>query len=486
MTDWSSVEFVGSASKYKKTQDFLPIFGDLLVVWDFFACAAVGESTLALYAQLSTGPTLDISASGPFCRDVLFGSLIAALVLREPAHSLNQRLRSLQHFIWCAEQKCLLAFTVLITVGFATRAADNLARLWLVSWFGVFALAVATTRLVCGRYLNRLHGRGDLRESVAIVGASRGARDRLAARIRGEADVVGMYCAHPHVGPSSGRLVHRDSLDDLLELGRRGQVDSVILALERDDQADVGPIIKQLKALPIQVAVCPDNGWSSPSAPKMRILGGLPMTVVADRPIKHWNLLIKTAFDRLGAFALLVLLAPLLLGIAVIVWTTSDGPVIFRQRRQGWCGRDFTVFKFRTMRSETGSCTRHYQTQRNDERCTSAGRFLRQCSLDELPQLWNVLRGDMSLVGPRPHAGSLHDVERAGDEVVAEYAQRHRVKPGITGWAQVHGARGATTTLDQLRHRVEYDLFYIENWSIWLDLRILLRTPFCLSGENAF
>ena len=485
MVDWSSVEFAGMASKSRKAQDFLPIFGDLLVVWDFISCAVVGEGTLALYAQYSSGQTLDVSTSGPFCHDILFGSLIAALILRDHGRSLNYRLRSLRQLVLSAEQRCVLAFSVLIMVGYATRAADDLARLWLLSWFGLFGLAVALTRLACGLYLNRLHGRGDLRESVAIVGASRGVRDRLAARIRGEADVVGTYCADPNPRQPAGSLARRDGLADLLELGRCGRVDSVILALERGHEGDIRPIIDQLKAFPIQVAVCPDDGWSSTATPQMRILGGLPMAVVADRPIKQWNLLIKTAFDRLGALTLLIVLAPLLLGITVAVWTTSDGPVIFRQKRQGWCGRDFTVFKFRTMRNDSAAGSQ-YQTRRNDARCTSVGRILRQCSLDELPQLWNVLRGDMSLVGPRPHAGSLHDIDRAGNEVVADYAQRHRVKPGITGWAQVHGARGATATLHQLRSRVEYDLFYIENWSIWLDLRILLRTPFCLSGENAF
>ncbi len=485
MTDWSSVEFAGTASKSKKAQDFLPIFGDLLAVWDFLACAMAGEGTLALYARYSPGQMLDVSSSGPFCHDILFGSLITSLILRGRAGALNQRLYSVWQIVKIAEQRCVLAFAVLMTVGFATRAADDLARFWLVSWFGVFALGVALTRLASGSYLHRLHGRGDFRESIAIVGASRGVRDRLAARVSGEADVVGLYDTPSGPGEPSDAPGGGDALADLLELGRCGRVDSVILALDSEGQADFGPIIEQLKALPIQVAVCPEDEWSGTATPHMRILGGLPMAVVADRPIKQWNLLIKTAFDRLGALILLVLLAPLFVGIAIAVWTTSDGPVIFRQKRQGWCGRDFTVFKFRTMRS-TAACGRQYQTQRNDARCTSVGRILRQSSLDELPQLFNVLRGDMSLVGPRPHAGSLHDIDRAGHEIVSEYAQRHRVKPGITGWAQVNGARGATATLDQMRHRVEYDLFYIENWSIWLDLRILLRTPFCLSGDNAF
>jgi lipopolysaccharide/colanic/teichoic acid biosynthesis glycosyltransferase len=126
------------------------------------------------------------------------------------------------------------------------------------------------------------------------------------------------------------------------------------------------------------------------------------------------------------------------------------------------------------------------QTSRRDVRCTWVGSFLRRTSLDELPQLFNVLRGEMSLVGPRPHAIHLHEIERFGQEIVANYAQRHRVKPGLTGWAQIHGARGAVTTPDQMRQRVQYDLHYIEHWSIWLDLKILLLTPLRLIGENAY
>ena len=283
MADWSSVEFAGTASKSWKAQDFLSIAGDLLVVWDFIACAVAGEGALALYARCSSAQTLDVSVSGPFRHDILFGSLITALILRDHARSLNQRLHSLWHSVLSAEQRCVLAFSVLITVGYATRASDDLARLWLLSWFGLFALAVATTRLACGLYLDRLHGRGDLRESVAIVGANRTVRDRLAARIGAEADVVGTYCASPHPARPSGSPARRGNLTDLLELGRCGRVDSIILAVEHGREADIGPIIDQLKALPVQVAVCPDESWSSTAVPQMRILGGLPMAVVADR-----------------------------------------------------------------------------------------------------------------------------------------------------------------------------------------------------------
>ncbi len=457
----------------------MPFLADLLTCWDFLACAIAGEAALAFYAHYVLPAPLDYSSSGPFWRDILFGSLIAALMLRSSVDNLNPRLNSVVRLVLIAERKCLMAFAVLILVGLATRATNDLARLWLVSWLAMFAVIVGATRLAAGHYLRRLDRTGSLREAVAVVGTAT-ARSRMAARIADEVDVVGLYGTDP--GPAD--LDHTDELDQLLDLGRDGGVDSVILTLEKDRFGDAARIIERLKALPLQVAVWQDDGWAGEAAPRVRMLGGLPMSVVADRPIKHWDLLAKTVMDKAGALLLLVLLAPLLLAISLAIAATSPGPVIFRQVRRGWCGRDFVIFKFRTMRTDRGLPGR--QTTRDDPRCTRLGAQLRKYSLDELPQLWNVLRGDMSLVGPRPHAEALHDMDAAGREVVAEYAQRHRVKPGLTGWAQVNGARGATDTSAQLRRRVDFDLFYIENWSLGLDLRILLRTPLRMAGENAF
>ncbi len=465
MTDWSDVEFAAPPSASRKARDFLPTLTDALTCWDFLACALAGQAALSLYARYALGASLDVSASGPFWRDILFGSLIAALMLRAKAADLHPRLNSTAKIVLIAERNCAAAFTVLIVVGVATRATNDLARLWLVTWLGLFAAIVGGTRFAAGRYLAHLQQRGSLREAVAIVGAA-GASHRMAQRIAGEADVVGLFGAEAQAGGDDG-------LDRLMALGRGGGVHSVILALERGRHDGAAQIIERLKSLPVQVAICPDEIWNPQAAPQMRMLGGMPMTVVADRPINRWDLLIKTMLDKAGALVLIALLSPLLLAIGLAVAASSPGPVIFRQTRRGWCGRDFTIFKFRTMRTGAGPAR---QTVRGDPRCTSLGRFLRASSLDELPQLWNVLCGDMSLVGPRPHAETLHDIDRAGREIVSEYAQRHRVKPGLTGWAQVNGARGATASLAQLRRRVDYDLYYIENWSLLLDMRILLRT----------
>ncbi len=184
---------------------------------------------------------------------------------------------------------------------------------------------------------------------------------------------------------------------------------------------------------------------------------------------------------------LLVALLPLMLLIALAVRLDSDGPALFRQTRQGWNNQDFQILKFRTMHWQFSQGEMREQTRRGDRRVTRLGRLLRASSLDELPQLINVLRGEMSLVGPRPHALTMRTQDRLGHQIVAEYAQRHRVKPGMTGWAQIHGLRGATQTAEQLRRRVELDLHYIDHWSLLLDLQILLRTPFSLlAGRHAF
>jgi len=208
-----------------------------------------------------------------------------------------------------------------------------------------------------------------------------------------------------------------------------------------------------------------------------RIAAALPVTVLAERPIRRWHALVKAAMDyTLGGIATLALL-PALGAIALAIRIDDPGPVLFKQRRHGYNNREFEIYKFRTMRlGANKSADAIKQTERDDPRVTRVGRFLRKWSLDELPQLFNVLRGEMSLVGPRPHAVVMRTEQRLGEEIVAAYPHRHRVKPGITGWAQVHGARGATDTEAQLRRRIELDLYYIEHCSPLLDFKVLLMT----------
>lgn len=478
MTDWTNVEF-GKIRSMRRAQDVLPVLNEMLAVWDFAVCALSAEAARFLLGRAIPIPTIDLTLRGMMSHDICWGSLAMALALRDATLSNPGQGIVTGRLVWAAEKRCLFGFAMLIGIVLVSHSVSRMAEVWLFYWLAIFACMVALSRWALGAYLERLQDCGGLREAVAVIGAS-GQRHRLAARLSASADVVGIYGAH---APDH---LSQDDITTLLELGRGGAVDSVVVAAEAAESGEVAELLERLKVLPVEVAVCADRDWLRPPGPEVRIVGGVPVTVVAGRPIKPRDLLLKTLFDKLAALALLTLFTPVMVGIALAIGMTSEGPIIFRQVRQGFCGRDFTVFKFRTMHAAPSGAGWLSQTERNDVRCTRVGRVLRRTSLDELPQLWNVLRGDMSLVGPRPHADYLHGVDRAGREIVADYAQRNRVKPGITGWAQIHGARGATTDVEQLRQRVAYDLYYIEHWSIWLDFQILVRTAFCLFGENAY
>ena len=214
----------------------------------------------------------------------------------------------------------------------------------------------------------------------------------------------------------------------------------------------------------------------------------MPVLDVFDKPIADWDVVLKTIFDRVVGALALVALSPLLLAVAVAVKLDTRGPVQFRQKRYGFNNEPVEVFKFRSMYVDKLDFTATKQVTRDDPRVTRVGRFIRKTSMDELPQLFNVVfKGNLSLVGPRPHAVHAKAADRQYDDVVDGYFARHRVKPGITGWAQINGWRGETDTPIKIQRRVEHDLAYIENWSLFFDLYILLITPFALiKAENAY
>jgi len=206
-----------------------------------------------------------------------------------------------------------------------------------------------------------------------------------------------------------------------------------------------------------------------------------------DAIARRW-LLLKELEDKILSIVLMLLILPLMIMIAISIRFDSPGPIIFRQRRHGLNNVEFDIFKFRTMGVHPGGSAEFQQTRRHDPRVTRVGRFLRRTSLDELPQIFNVLCGQMSLVGPRPHPTAMRTENRLGHEIIPDYWRRHRMKPGMTGWAQINGLRGATQTVDQVRRRVECDIFYIENWSILFDIKILILTPIrvILHDDTAF
>jgi Undecaprenyl-phosphate glucose phosphotransferase len=381
---------------------------------------------------------------------------------------------------------------LLLAVAFALKITEDYSRIWAWSWFISAAILMPAGRLALRGWLDQRIAEGRLAERVVIVGAGEHGQ-RLAGHLDEEAkhsvrilgfiddrDATRVEIAGKH--PLLGDTRH------LLELIREDSVDRVFIALPWSAESRMRELIYQLAVAPVHISLCPDFiGFNFTYRPFIHV-AGLPMLQVFDRPISGWSYVVKALEDRILAAAFLVLLAPLLGVVTLAIKLDSPGPIFFQQRRYGFNNRLIAVWKFRTMYVHQTDHDAHRQTTRDDPRVTRVGRFLRKTSLDELPQLVNVLVGNMSMVGPRPHAVATKADGRLFEEVVDRYAARHRVKPGITGWAQVNGWRGETDTVEKIQKRVEYDLYYIDNWSVWFDLVILARTAFALvkADVNAY
>jgi len=380
---------------------------------------------------------------------------------------------------------------VVLALGAASQALDNFPLGWLVVWFATSLLLASLTRVLVARYVRRLQRQGVLTEVIAVVGAGPVA-DRLVQALRQTRpetiELLGVF-DDKIVGAVPGTTKPAGTLAQLIELGKIRKIDWILLTLPPTAEQRLLSIVRRLKALSVPIGLCPQHvGLTVPYRTIDYVGGSVPVSLLADRPIKRWDAVIKAAEDLLIGGAVTLLLLPVLAVIALAIKLDSPGPVIFKQRRHTFNNREFDIYKFRTMRWNPAAATQDLeQTSHHDDRVTRVGRLLRSSSLDELPQLFNVLRGDMSLVGPRPHAVNMRTEDRLGSEITDMYAHRHRVKPGITGWSQVNGARGATSTTAQLRRRVALDLFYIENWSLLLDLKILAMTPReVIKRTNAF
>ncbi|MHA1536705.1 MAG: exopolysaccharide biosynthesis polyprenyl glycosylphosphotransferase, partial [Alphaproteobacteria bacterium] len=236
-------------------------------------------------------------------------------------------------------------------------------------------------------------------------------------------------------------------------------------------------IMGKLRTAPVDVRLCPEGVAYQFTDRAYTDTRGVGMLNIYDRPMSSWASVIKRIEDRVLAVLILLFIMPLMAMIAIAVKLDSRGPVLFKQRRYGFNNQLIGVYKFRTLFHDLTDQNDETQVTKNDKRVTRVGAFLRRSKLDELPQFFNVLAGSMSIVGPRPHATRSKAGGKLFEEVVSEYFSRHRVKPGITGWAQVNGFHGETTTQEEIERRVEFDLYYIEKWSLWLDLKIILMTP---------
>ena len=465
----------------RKHQDFLSFRNDLIFAADIVVGIIAGYAGQILYfMSFHAGAPIGI-VDGPLWREIVLGSAIAALVMREPRLAQGAQLLDQDGLVSDLCQRGATALAILLSVGLATRTLEDMARLWVLGWASSYAVWVALSRYLLLSQGGKLAERGELREAVAVLGSPEVA-EPLAARLAQEVEVVAVLSELDEADEANADI----ALEEVQDLANAGLIDTVVLAVAPGDLKAAAAILEQLKSVPVQITICSDPIAMPAHLLCSRMLGGVPLAVVADRPLQRWDLVIKALLDRVGALLLLCVLAPLMLAVELAIILETPGPVIFSQLRGGWGGRAFTIYKFRTMRLlEQNPAFR--QTTRRDARCTRVGNFLRHTSLDELPQLLNVLLGDMSLVGPRPHAEAMDEDFQAACQIVSEYAQRQRVKPGITGWAQIHGLRGAVRSPEHMRRRVQFDLYYIDHWSVWLDLEILACTPLSvLRAENAY
>jgi Undecaprenyl-phosphate glucose phosphotransferase len=288
-------------------------------------------------------------------------------------------------------------------------------------------------------------------------------------------------------GNQVGAVPYIGGFDALVELAQAGELDQVILALPDVQEERLKSIAELLSSASIDLCLLPSETIEMSTRYRVNFLGSLPVLAIWQQPIRDIDGILKELLDRGIAIFAIGMLLPFLLLVALLIRIESKGPIIFRQKRFGFNNNEISVLKFRSMYVDRQDVSGAQRTQKNDPRITRIGRIIRRTSIDELPQLFNVLRGDMSLVGPRPHATQMRVGDKYYFDAVQGYAARHRVKPGITGLAQVRGLRGEIDTVERARKRVEYDIYYIENWSPLLDIRIILETVFKLIWDkNAY
>ena len=420
---------------------------------------------------------------------IAIGSLLAANYLQLGK---LYKFGGLQHFalqFGALTASWMAVIVTLLLMAYFGKVSDEFSRIWATYWFSAAYVSLVIVRTAVSLLLHRWRLQGRLTYNVVVVGAGNvGARlVRHLDRQQGSGiRILGLFDDRktriPHT-IGDHRII--GTVDDLFLFVRKHRVDQIVIAISWSAESRLAEMLQRLQTVAVDVTLCP--GAAAFELPNMGYddVGGVPMLTVLKPPLTGWNRIVKGIEDRVLAFTILMALWPMLIAIGTAIKLTSPGPLFFSQRRYGFNNNEITVLKFRSMRWDPNDrADQSDQTKRNDPRVTPIGAFLRQTSLDELPQLINVLMGDMSLVGPRPHAVA-HNEEYAG--TIDKYLVRHKVKPGITGWAQVNGLRGETRTPDLMRRRVQYDLDYIENWSLLFDVKILALTVFTgFVHENAY
>ena len=413
--------------------------------------------------------------------------LVAATLVSFEAYQLNARERLHTHLYKVIGAVGGSALIILTFASVAATAAKTANTLHIVDWCLTAVALLCASHMVWFGYIRRLRRQGLLTPNLVIVGATPAAQRLVAVALSNRAvNILGIFDdrgerspKHIFGVPVLGRTI------DVKSHRLLPYVDRIVVAVPSGATGRIAQLIAELAPCPNAVSLLMDGvDPLSEQAAQERLLD-MPLAHLSGVRRGALQAAMKRVIDVTFSIAGIVVLAPALVAIAIAIRSDSPGPVLFKQRRHGYMNEEVLVWKFRSMRAEMSDYAATRQVTADDDRVTKVGRFLRRTSLDELPQLWNVIRGEMSLVGPRPHAIGMLTNGAEASKLVETYAHRHRMKPGLTGWAAVNGSRGPVDTPEAVRRRVSLDLEYVERQSVWLDLAIMARTVPCVLGDTA-
>ncbi|MEO9337198.1 undecaprenyl-phosphate glucose phosphotransferase [Mesorhizobium sp. SB112] len=474
------------ASQYRRdTMSPVMVSGVMRFV-EFFLFLGSGLALYAFYVGLTT----HLSLHYPF---IIFGASLLAVILLDIAdcYLISALMRP-----FSVIGRILLAwsgtFGLLALTGFLLKMSEDFSRLWFGGWFVVGLFLCIVMRIVIATMIRRWARNGRMERRAVIVGGGNAAETLIRSvekqpyndiRICGIFDDRDDKRSPPIVAgyPKLG------TVSELIEFARIARIDMLIVSLPITAEARVLSLLKKLWVLPVDIRLSAHSNHLQFRPRSYSYIGNVPMLDIFDKPINDWDSVAKRAFDIVFSLFGIIVFSPVMLVTAIAIKLDSKGPVFFKQKRHGFNNEIIEVYKFRSMYVEQSDPTAKRTVTKNDPRVTRVGRIIRKTSIDELPQFFNALLGSLSLVGPRPHAIAAQSHNLLYNEVVDGYFARHRVKPGVTGWAQINGWRGEMDTDEKIRMRTEYDLHYIENWSLLFDLKILFLTPVrLLNTENAY
>lgn len=450
--------------------------------------AVTGASAIAAAA---TGPATEAAGLAYALITALVGLFTLAFFQAADAYQLTvmrQRLSQIGRTAAC----WTLVFAMIVILRSTTGLAARVPDAWIGAWY-LFGLAgFCVSRLILAHLVRHWMKSRRLERRAVIVGGGTAAQELihdLEIQPGNDIRICGIFDDRsndrsPAVVAGYPKL---GNIRALVEFARLARIDMLIVCIPLRAEQRVLELLQQLWVLPVDIRLSAHSDKVRFRDRSTSFIGTVPFVDVAEKPIADWDMVAKRVFDLVFASVALVCLGPVMIAAAIAIKLESKGPVLFRQKRYGFNNEIVSVLKFRSMYADMADPEARTAVTRGDRRVTRVGRFIRRTSIDELPQLINVLAGSLSLVGPRPHAVNAHTDNKTWDDVVDGYFARHKVKPGVTGWAQINGWRGEVDTPQKILRRVECDVYYIENWSLLFDLKILFLTPFrLLNTENAY